>query len=310
MLDQPLVAKFAGDGSTVQVPDGLISRSDLFTAPLNTNLYNGALYGLPVDQVCVGLFYNKDLLPTPPTTWAEMLADAKAVYNPAKQIAAVSFPTSGGYAGWVFPAFVNQAGGSMLDEQNKKILFADAPGVAALTYLKQLYAYSPSAIANATNSFATGHVAMLVSGPWEISDFKQNFPDLHWGAALLPMGVRNGSNIGGEDLVVYKASKHQALAWEWLKYLTGKDANRQFNDADGQFPINVHSGALQAGDAAANAVFAQQLQSAQARPTNPNWLTINDTVIGKAVENALINGQDPQAALNAAAAQAKTILGW
>ncbi len=119
----------------------------------------------------------------------------------------------------------------MLDEQNKKILFADAPGVAALTYLKQLYAYSPSAIANATNSFATGHVAMLVSGPWEISDFKQNFPDLHWGAALLPMGVRNGSNIGGEDLVVYKAAKHQALAWEWLKYLTGKDANRQFNDS-------------------------------------------------------------------------------
>jgi len=310
MLDQPLVAKFAGDGSTAQVPSGLINTSDFYQAPLNTNLYNGTLYGLPVDQVCVGLFYNKDLLPTPPTTWDEMLADAKAVYNPAKQIAAVSFPTSGGYAGWVFPAFVNQAGGSMLDEQSKKVLFADKPGVDALTYLKQLYGYSPASIVNATNSFATGHVAMLVSGPWEVSGFQQNFPDLHWGAALLPKGVRNGSNIGGEDLVVYKASKNQALAWEWLKFLTGKDANRQFNDADGQFPINVHSGALSAGDATTNAVFAQQLQSAQARPTNPNWLTINDTVVGKAVENALINGQDPQAALNAAAAQAKTILGW
>src|SRR5258708_2059002 len=53
MLDQPLVAKFAGDGSTVQVPDGLISRSDLFTAPLNTNLYNSSLDGLPLDQLCV-----------------------------------------------------------------------------------------------------------------------------------------------------------------------------------------------------------------------------------------------------------------
>lgn len=310
MLDQPLVAKFAGDGSTAQVPDGLIDRSDFFQAALNTNLYNNTLYGLPVDQVCVGLFYNKDLLPTAPTTWDEMVADAKKVYNPDKQIAAISFPTSGGYAGWVFPAFVNQAGGTMLDEQSKKVTFADKPGVDALTYLKQLYAYSPARIVNATNSFATGHVAMLVSGPWEISGFKQNFPDLHWGAALLPKGVRNGSNIGGEDLVVYKHSKNQALAWEWLKFLTEKDANRQFNEADGQFPINVHSGALQAGDAAANAVFADQLQYAQARPTNPNWLNINDNVVGKAVENALIKGQDPQAALDAAAAQAKTILGW
>lgn len=310
MLDQPLVAKFAGDGSTVQVPDGLIDRSDFYQAALNTNLYNGTLYGLPVDQVCVGLFYNKDLLPTPPTTWDEMLTDAKKVYNPGKQIAAVSFPTSGGYAGWVFPAFVNQAGGDMLDEQNKKVTFADKPGVDALTYLKQLFAYSPADIVNATNSFATGHVAMLVSGPWEISGFQQNFPDLHWGVALLPKGVRNGSNIGGEDLVVYKHAKNQALAWEWLKFLTGKDENRQFNNADGQFPINVHSGALDAGDAAANAVFAEQLKTAQARPTNPNWLNINDNVVGKAVENALINGQDPQTALNAAAAQAKTILGW
>ena len=310
MLDQPLVAKFAGDGSTVAVPDGLVNRSDFYAAALNTNLYNGTLYGLPVDQVCVALYYNKDLLPTPPTTWDEMIADAKQVYNPGRQIAAISFPTSGGYAGWVFPAFVNEAGGNMLDEQNKKILFADKPGVDALTYLKTLYAYSPSNIVNASNSFATGHVAMLVSGPWEVSGFKQNFPDLHWGAALLPKGVRNGSNIGGEDLVVYKHSKNQALAWEWLKYLTSKDANRQFNDADGQFPINVNSGALQSGDATTNAVFAQQLQSAQARPTNPNWLTINDNIIGKAVENALIHGQDPQVALNTAADQAKTVLGW
>ena len=310
MLDQTLVAKYAGAGSTAQVPDGLINKADFFPNPLATNLYNNALYGLPVDQVCVALYYNKDLLPAAPTTWAEMLADAQKVYNPGKQIAAVSFPTSGGYAGWVFPAFVNQAGGTMLNEQNKQITFADKPGVDALTYLKQLYSYSPSNIVGATNSFATGHVAMLVSGPWEISGFQQNFPDLHWGAALLPKGVQDGTNIGGENNVVYKQSKNQALAWQWLKFLTGKDANRQFNDADGQFPINVNSGALDSGDPTANAIFAKQLNSAQARPTNANWLTINDNVIGKAVENALLNGQDPQTVLNAALTQAKTILGW
>ena len=148
--------------------------------------------------------------------------DAKQVYNPSKQIAAVGFPTSGGYAGWDFQAFVNEVGGQLLDEPNKQITFAQQTGVDALTYLKQLYAYSPSIITNGTNTFATGHEAMYISGPWEVSGFQQNFPDLQWGATLLPKGVRDGTNIGGENNVIYKSSNNQALAWQWLKFLTNK----------------------------------------------------------------------------------------
>ncbi|HLG78409.1 MAG TPA: ABC transporter substrate-binding protein [Ktedonobacteraceae bacterium] len=312
VADQIQVAQFEHDGNIAEMPSGLVNASDFSTVPFNTNIVNGKVYGLPQGQTCIALFYNKDLLPTPPTNWSDLIADAKKTYDPAKKIAAAYFPTTGGYAGWMFPAFVAQAGGTMLDEQNKKVTFADKPGVDALTLWKQLYSYSPADITGGKNAFQTGHVAMLISGPWEIPGFA-DFPDLHWGVSLLPKDVQNGTNLGGENGVVYQKSKHQRLAWEWLKFLS-TDGNVTLNDkVSNNFPVyknDASPDSAWAKEIPARATFLQQLDYAQPRPTNPNWNKINDEVVGKAIEKALINNGDPQVTLEDAAAQAKTILGW
>ena len=86
-IDQPLIARYARTDKVIDtVPAGLIDESQFFQGALATNRVGGQLYGLPLSQTCIALFYNKDLVPTPPTTWAEMLAISKQIYNPATKL--------------------------------------------------------------------------------------------------------------------------------------------------------------------------------------------------------------------------------
>ena len=310
-LDQPLVARFALDGVLASMPDGLLDESTLYQGALNTNRVNGTLYGLPLSQTTIALFYNKDLVPDPPTTWDELISVAEAVYDPENQVAAFEVPR-GGWAAWIFPAFVATAGGTMLDEENKVVSFGEQPAIDALTLWKTLAEYSPKEITDSQNAFQTGHTAMKLSGPWEIDGLRNDWPDLNWGVTLVPANVANGSNIGGDDAVVYAKSQNPDLAWAWLKFLTDPEPNLLISrDIMGNFPINLAdaTGSWLNGDEAL-LLFMEQMKTAQARPTNPDWLQINDEMVATAIDDAIDNGVDPATALQTAAENAKALLGW
>jgi multiple sugar transport system substrate-binding protein len=310
-LDQPLVARFALDGVLDQMPAGLLDESTLYQGALNTNRVNGKLYGLPLSQTCVALYYNKDFVPNPPKNWDEMLAVAKQVYSEENRIAAFELPR-GGWGAWLFPGFVTTAGGTMLDESKKVIGFSQQPAVDALTLWKELLPYSPRDITDGQNAFQTGHIAMKISGPWEIDGLKNDWPDLNWGVTLIPAKVANGSNIGGDNAVVYSTSQNKALAWAWLKFLTDPEPNLALSlKVMGNFPINLADASGEwLKDSPELQVFMEQMKYAQARPTVPDWLKINDELVAKAIDDVLDNNVSPVDALDEAAEKAKQILGW
>jgi len=310
-LDQPLVARFALDGVLAQIPSGLLDESTLYQGALNTNRVDGTLYGLPISQTCIALYYNKDLVPNPPTTWDELIVIAEEVYDPENQIAAMEVPR-GGWAAWIFPAFVATAGGTMLDEANQVVTFGEQPAIDALTLWTTLSVYSPKEITDSENSFQTGHTAMKLSGPWEIDGLRNDWPDFNWGVTLVPANVANGSNIGGDNTVVYSTSENQSLAWAWLKFLTDPEPNLLISrDVMGNFPINLADATGSwVDDNEALLIFMEQMKSAQARPTHPDWLQINDELVATAIDDAIDNGIDPATALHDAAEKAKELLGW
>lgn len=311
-LDQPLVALFVRDGIIDQVPDGLINEDDLYSGALNTNRVDNKLYGLPLSQTTVALYYNTDLVPTPPETWDELIEISQNVYDPDNEIAAFNVPQGDGWGAWLFPGFVATAGGTMLDESNKEVTFAEAPAVDALSLWVELLQYSPIEISTAQNAFQTGHVAMMISGPWELGGLRTNWPELNWDVALIPKNVQWGSNIGGDNAVVYKDSENKDLAWAWIKFLTEAENNLELSiDVMGNFPINL---ALATGDWLNDDLqlqtFMEQMKYAQARPTVTDWLKINDELISRAIGEALAGTKTPEQALSDAADDARQILGW
>ncbi len=316
-LDQPLVPRFAVDGVILNLDPFTkgkngIDKKKYYQGALNTNMIGGKLYGLPLNQTCVALYYNKDLVPNPPVTWDEWLDMAQKVYQKGK-VAAMEVPPGGGWGAWLFPAFVAAAGGSMVNKNESKVTFDEQPGIDALKLWIEMRKYSNREVTDSANAFQNGFIATKISGPWELKGFRDNFPDLKFGVALIPKkGAKDphASNIGGENLVVYKSSKNPQAAWTLIKYMTYSVKNALVcAEVTGNFPVLLEAAKddrYQKDEALK--VFLKQMETAQARPRITSWLKINDEVIGKALDQALAGQGAPEAVLKQAAQRANLII--
>jgi multiple sugar transport system substrate-binding protein len=311
-LDQPLVARYALDGTIAALPAGTIDESAFYAGALNTNRVGGKLYGLPLDHTTIALFYNKKLIPTPPKTWTELKDMSAAVHQANPGIAGIVVPKGDGYGAWMWPGFVASAGGTLLDESNKKVLLDSKPAVDALSLWVDLLPSSPRKITDSAKAFETGHAAMTITGPWDVTAIKDQFPDLSFGVAPLPYRDKPASNIGGENLVVFKHTAKADLAWKWLTLLTSKEHNAAVAQGLGGFATNIAAAdaAKSAAQDPSYSVFLEQLAVAQARPTVPQWIQINDEIIAPALDRALAGKQTPQQALSQAAGNARSLLSW
>jgi len=316
-LDQPLVPRFATDGVLTNLEefangDNGIDRDKYYQGALATNVVGGDLYGLPLNQTCVALYYNKDLMPEAPETWDEWIKMAKDVYV-EDQIAAFETPNGDGWGAWLFPAFVASAGGSMVSEDESQVTIGEKPAIDALNLWLTLSEYSDPSVKDSANAFNQGKIATKISGPWELWGLDNNFPELNYGVALIPRKADGGihaSNIGGENMVVFQNSKNPEAAWGLIKFLTYSAENALLMArTSGNFP-----GLLEAGEDPSfqsnpsMKVFMEQMKTAQPRPRIASWLKINDEVIAKALAQALLGVDTAEGALTLAEEKANMIL--
>ncbi|WP_433256161.1 sugar ABC transporter substrate-binding protein [Streptosporangium sp. CA-135522] len=311
ILDQPLVARYALDGTIKEVPAGTVDEKSLYAGALNTNRVDDKLYGLPVDQTAVALFYNKKLVPTPPKTWDELKQITAKIHADDPKTAGMVVPKGDGYGAWMWPGVLGGAGGSLVDEKNKKILFDQQPGVEALQLWADLLPSSPRSITDSDKAFENGLAGMMISGPWDVANIKDQFPDLQFSTAPLPYKTQPSGNIGGENSVVFAKGKNADIAWKWIQYLTNADNNTKLAQALGGFPTNIAAAERDAASFGPDqAAFLEQLKVAQARPALPQWIQINDEIIAPAIEAALSGKVTSQQALSDAADKTRALLGW
>lgn len=312
-LDQPLTPQFAADGILLDITDRLDAGlgADAFTpAAMETNVFDGRAYGVPLSMTTVALYYNTALVPTPPTTWDEWLQSAEDVYVP-NTTAAFEGIGGGGWGAWLFPAFVQSGGGAMISPVDNSASFGDAAGIEAANFLLQLQEFSDQAVRQSENAFGNGIVAYKVSGPWEIEALSKNFPNLEFAVAPLPSkdGGPSASNIGGENLVIFENSTKQDLAYALIEHLTDVDGMQVMAGVTGNFATNIEAAAALNFGADPNlAVFEAQLQNAIPRPNLDQWLKVNDEVIGSALDAIFVSGSDPATVLADANERANVIL--
>jgi len=192
---------------------------------LQTAIWKGTLYAVPDNSNTQLLWYRSDLVPTPPTTWAQMIADAEQLAKQGKPhyIEIQGAQYEGGTV-W-FNTMVSSAGGTILNPDATKVTLG-APAVKALSIMKQL-ASSPAADPSLTvqmedqNRLAmeAGTAAFELNYPFVYPAMKTDnpklFKDFKW--ALYPEvtpGVPAKVTIGGTDLAVSAYSQHKALAFQ------------------------------------------------------------------------------------------------
>ena len=203
--------------------DKAAAEKDTLPAMLNTATWRGQLYAVPYNTNTQLLWYRSDLVPNPPTTWDQMIADAEQLAKEGKphyiEIQGAQYE---GVTVW-FNSLVASAGGSILNASSTAPSLG-APALKALQIMSTL-AHSPAAdpsLAVQTENdnrlaMEGGTAAFELNYPFVYPSMQSDKPEFYksfkW--ALYPRVNPNTPShvtIGGIDLAVSSYSTHPDLA--------------------------------------------------------------------------------------------------
>ncbi|MEU4087337.1 ABC transporter substrate-binding protein [Streptomyces aureus] len=198
---------------------------DTLEVPLRTATWKGRLYAVPYNTNTQLLWYRKDLVPTPPSTWAEMLLMAGRLAKQGKpHYVEIQGAQYEGLTVW-FNTLVESAGGSILNATATAPRLGP-PAVRAATVMKTL-ATSAAADPSLSNqmedqnrlAMESGSAAFEINYPFVYPSMKANNPKLFQQFRWAPYpAVERGRparpTIGGIDLAVGAYSRHPAAAFE------------------------------------------------------------------------------------------------
>jgi multiple sugar transport system substrate-binding protein len=255
---------------------------------LNTALWKGKLYAVPDNSNTQLLWYRSDLVKTPPTTWAEMLADAAKLKAEGKphyiEIQGAQYE---GATVW-FNTMVASAGGTILNPDATKVTLGPA-AVKALSIMHQLATgpgADPSLNVQMENqnrlAMEAGQAAFELNYPFVYPGMKLDnpklFKDFKW--ALYPEvtpGVPAKVTIGGTDLAVSAYSQHKALAFQAALCLRDR-ANQIVGANVGGVPptiANLYNDPAIFADYPFHADILKELEDASVRPKSPVYQVVS-----------------------------------
>lgn len=241
-----LVASMATSGAILPLqPDissSKLNLSQFTSASLYSNTYLGAQYALPFFEDTYALYYSKTLfakagIARPPATLSQLAADAKklSITGANGQYTQLGFePTMPkeleGYlfgGSWANAAGQVTATSPLTEEGVQWIVNMEKelnPGKV------QKFLSGSSGAASTLDPFATGKVAMDVSGEWFMPTILQQSPNMDFGVAPIPypdgepQHAGTGS-VGGNPLVILKGARDTAAAWNLIDWLatTGQE---------------------------------------------------------------------------------------
>src|SRR5499425_665171 len=231
-------ANIAQSGKTVNLANQIngpgFNWNDFYPASKQIVAPGGKVIGFPALIDNLSVIYNKKLFaaagvpaPSPNWTWDDFRAIAKKLTNPAKHIYGVNYPIGGGTldTSWRFFPGLWQHGGQILSPDHKKALFNSPAGVANLTLWQQMATVDHSVYLDPTAEkaeplFTSGHLAMFVSGPWEVPVLTQAKVD--WADVQLPAANGNHQTVSGPDnWVIFNNGPAQvAASIKFLEWLT------------------------------------------------------------------------------------------
>lgn len=300
--------------------------NDFFEGERLASTVNGKVVGIPALQDNLALVYNKKLFeqagvatPTNDWTWQDFRDAARKLTDSAAKQYGWAYVNDGSEdTVWRYVAMLWQGGGQILSSDNKSPAFDSPAGLQALQLLHDMAVTDKSVYLDTGNGdylnlFNSGKIAMLWTGPWDLSSINS---DVDYGVTYLPAPTGGThQTISGPD--VYMLFNHSTAAtntaWQFIKWFTSPEVDLQFSIATGDLPLRQSVTTLPdyqkfldkyPGDK----VFVDNLNNVKnARPNIANYPQIS-SAIGQAVQAVLLGKADPKSALDSAKSQVEGIL--
>jgi maltose/maltodextrin transport system substrate-binding protein len=267
------VGEWAKSGLIVPVKPARRVREQIEDSAWQAFSYRGQVWGYPLAIEAIGLIYNKALVKTPPATWDEVIAlDRQLALSGRKAVlwdynkSFFTWPMLAGSGGFVF-------GKKPDGDLDPRVVGINSPGaLQGALMLEKLVAGGTmprgARYSDMEAQFASGKVAMMISGPWAWDNVQKSRID--FGVANIPgfPGQPARPFVGVLGCMVSAASPIKDVAREFLENHVLKVESLKAISAD--VPL---------GTPANKAYFAQLAGDPKIRATMDNALA------GEAIPN-------------------------
>lgn len=252
-MDVIWTAEFANAGWIAPFPASTAKQvtKDVFPSVIKTASFEGKVYGAPFNSNTQLLWYRKDLVKKPPTTWEQMIKQADQLASQGKpayiQVQANKYE---GFTVWA-NALIESAGGSILSGPTT-VSLPEKPTEDAMRVMGTLAA-SPAAAPNISTSdedtarlgFEAGDSAFMVNYTFAYASAEANAPDVfkNMGFARYPgviAGKPSKPPLGGFNIGVGAYSAHQDLAFDAASCIGGDKSELTATELDGLPPSRQH----------------------------------------------------------------------
>lgn len=295
----------------------------------------GNMYCMPFNSSTAMLYYNKDVFreagldpEQPPQTFEEVFEYGKQIVESGAAKGGISF----GWPAWIFEQMHAYHGQLYANNENGRaglateVFFNQDFGVKVLSEWQKWTAEGVLIYGgreySANDPFLAGEFAMLAQSTSSLGGILKK-ADFEVGTTFLPRlqgdYPKGNSVIGGGCLWALKghAPETYDAAWKFLSYSFSPERAKIWHKGTGYFPIsNTAYEELQAEgwfeEEPNHATAFNQILSGADTPAARgvllgNFVQIRD-IVGTAIEEALVNGVDPQKALDQAAEESNQVL--
>ena len=293
---------------------GAIAKLDSFMTPefkekrveevLKTANINGNQYGIPLAFSSRALYYRKDLIKTPPTTWAELLTTAKDIKVKNPDMYGFAIPTDLTSGTDELLNFIYQNGGTVTDTDGN-IKLNTKENVETLNFLKKFQEAGiiPDPIATERSSqapmFQNGDLAMFISGPWEKKTLEESKTENPYEVAALPKGDKMAVTLVTDSFSIAESSKNKQLAWDLIEYMGQFKYQNSYDETIGFFPILKEEEKEARYQEGFLKPFEEMIQYGIGEPQVPVWDTFNKEFV-ESVQKVLTNKATAEEALDSA----------
>ena len=313
--------------------------NDILKAWRDADSIDGKPYGIPYDGEVTVQVYRKDLYDAkglrPANTYDQLLANAKAVHDPANRVYGLAMR---GFAGagqnmYIYPSLFRGFGGNWFN--GKDIVVNSPEAVNALEwYVNALTAYAPPAVRNwnwpdIADAFSQGTVATYLdahSSAAVLMNPEKSKVIGKVGFARWPRGP-NGKRVTsiwnwGFPINAALSEKQKKATWLFIQWATSSETQARtswkFAGPGKRSGVNRLSAWKSAefsqavGGAGTNFIVAaleslEQDTDIEWRPRVPQWPAIGETM-ATAIQSALVGQKKPKEALDEAQARIIQIL--
>ncbi len=305
------VGEWAKSGLIVPVHPPKRIRDEIDEAAWKAFGYQGKTWGYPIAIEAIGLIVNKALVPTPPATFEEIFALDKQLQAQGKKAilwdynkSFFTWPLIAGPGGYIF---ARDAKG---DYDPKQVGVNSAGALQGALMLERLIKEGVmprgARYSDMESQFASGKVAMMISGPWAWDNVKKSKIDFSVAPVPSIGGKPSRPFVGVLGCMITAPSRQKDIAREFLENHLLRVESLKIVSAD--VPLGTPANKAYFAELSGDAKIRATMDNARAGEPIPN---IPETgrffpALDAALEAITQGRQSPREALDGAAARMLT----